>query len=641
MRQSGLRVSGFVLSLLFSVTNGLHLPPNAIDGSLLESYDYIVVGGGASGLVVASRLTEDPSVTVLVLEAGMLDNRAVNIVVPAYIGSDLGTSYDWMLDTTEQEGLNGQKVRLNQGKVVGGGTVLNGMVWTRSSVKDYDLWEDLNNDSSTQYSWRWPDMLPYFEKSETFTADVEASVADELSIHPDMDIHGEAGSVQVGYSNFLYEQDANFLNGMKQMGLPVLSEPNDGDQMGAFVAPSSIDALNQSRSDARVAYFDSVLDRTNLHVASEQRVTQILLASPAFSNTSTQQLQTAVGVEFANSATSARTNITCTKEVILAAGAIFSPTLLQISGIGPQDVLESLGIPVKIDLPGVGANLMDHGMIHPIYQYMNSSLLTSAKVTATDEAREAALDEYFTNRTGPMTAPMISTVAFPSMRYFADDWVELVQNATLSSGDATLPADTDPTVRQGYAAQRDLQLALLRDPTEGAVEFLGDSIGTMSIAMMQTLSRGTVRPQSANIFDLPAVDPRYCAEPLDCIMLARALLFNCALIQTPAMAELQPVVQEPYFCPANVSSSDQDVNERMLQLVKQHVVTEFHPSGSTSMLPLNLGGVVDTALKVYGTSNLRVVDAGIMPVIPGAHLQAVVYGVAERAADIIKEQAQG
>lgn len=274
-------------------------------------------------------------------------------------------------------------------------------------------------------------------------------------------------------------------------------------------------------------------------------------------------------------------------------------------------------------------------------------MLTSSKVTATDDARNAALDEYYTNRTGPMTAPMISSVAFPSMRYFADDWVELVQNATLRSGDSTLPADTDPTVRRGYAAQRDLQLALLRDPTEGAVEFLGDSIGTLSIAMMQTLSRGTVRPQSANVFDVPIVDPRYCAEPLDCIMLARALLFNCALIQTPAMAVLEPVVQEPYFCPetltavGNVSGIDRDdINDQMLQLVKEHVVTEFHPSGTTAMLPLDLGGVVDKALKVYGTSNLRVVDAGVMPVIPGAHLQGVVYGVAERAADIIKEQGQ-
>lgn len=269
-------------------------------------------------------------------------------------------------------------------------------------------------------------------------------------------------------------------------------------------------------------------------------------------------------------------------------------------------------------------------------------MLTSNKVIATNESKDAALDEYFTNRTGPMTAPMISTVAFPSMRYIADDWIELVQNATLSSGNLTLPADTDPTVLQGYLAQRAMQLQLLRDPTEGAVEILGDSNGQLSIAMMQTLSRGTVRPQSADIFDLPVVDPRYCSEPLDCILLARALLFNCALIETPAMAVLQPVAQAPYFCPETLSganaSSIAETNEEMLQLVKDHVVTEFHPSGTTAMLPLDLGGVVDTSLKVYGTSNLRVVDAGVMPVIPGAHLQAVVYVVAERASDIIKEE---
>lgn len=238
---------------------------------------------------------------------------------------------------------------------------------------------------------------------------------------------------------------------------------------------------------------------------------------------------------------------------------------------------------------------------------------------------------------------MISTVAFPSLSSFTDDWAKLIENATQLSAASTLPQGTDPTVSKGYLAQRAQQLALLRDSTEGAVEILADSNGQLSLAMMQTLSRGTVRPQSANIFDVPVVDPRYCADPLDCLVLARALLFNCALIRTSAMAELEPVAQEPYFCPEILSSasnaSSADTNERMLALVKQHLVTEFHPSGSTAMLPLALGGVVDTDLKVHGTSNLRVVDAGVMPVIPGAHLQAVVYGVAERAADIIKDGA--
>lgn len=234
---------------------------------------------------------------------------------------------------------------------------------------------------------------------------------------------------------------------------------------------------------------------------------------------------------------------------------------------------------------------------------------------------------------------MISTVAFPSLRYIADDWASLVQNASTLSTDA-LPSDTLPTVRAGYLAQRAQQLRLLRDPTEGAVELLADSIGELSLAMMRPLSRGTVRPRSASIFDLPVVDPRYCADELDCLVLARALLFNCALIATPAMQELEAVVQAPYFCPNATAGREEDTNARMLALVKEKLVTEFHPSGTTAMMPLELGGVVDTDLKVYGTSNVRVVDAGVMPVIIGAHLQAPVYAVAERAADIIKE-AQG
>ncbi|CAN8102961.1 unnamed protein product [Discula destructiva] len=646
MWQRGLAASSVALSLLPLVANGLYLPSNTANGSLLRSYDYIVVGGGPSGLVIANRLSEDASVTVLLLEVGTLDTEGYNVMVPAEIGRDVGSNYDWKLRTTEQEFLDGHTVSLNQGKVMGGSTVLNGMVWTRSSARDYDVWADLNDDQTSgetaKYSWRWADLLPYFQKSETFSAAVDPAASESLSIQPDASIHGDSGFVQVGYSHFFYEQYANFLNGMKQMGVPILSEPNNGTMDGAFVAPSSINDRNQSRSDGRVAYFDQVIERTNLHVATQQMVTRILLKQGI---TDYSRTQTAVGVEVASAAGTLR-NISCKQEVIMAAGAIFSPTLLQVSGIGPQDVLESLDIPVKIDLPGVGANLMDHGMIHPIYTYTNASVFTSSTVTASDDSRNAALEEYYTNRTGPLTAPMISTVAFPSMRHFADDWVQLLQTASSATANtAALPTDADATVRRGYLAQRAQQLRLLRDPTEGAVEILADSIGELSLAMMRPLSRGTVRPRSASIFDLPAVDPRYCADEFDCLVLARALRFNCALISTPAMAVLQPVVQAPYFCPPNASDAAQsadttDTDARMLALVKQKLVTEFHPSGTTAMLPQELGGVVDTDLKVYGTSNLRVVDAGVMPVVVGAHLQAVVYAVAERAADIIKEARQ-
>ena len=277
---------------------------------------------------------------------------------------------------------------------------------------------------------------------------------------------------------------------------------------------------------------------------------------------------------------------------------------------------------------------------------MNQSVFTALSVNASSASMAAASDEYYTNHSGPLTAPMISTIAFPAMKSFADDWAELIDDAEQRDINSTLPPDTPDAVRRGYSAQRKYQIPLLRDPTEGAVEILADSIGTLSVAMQRPLSRGTVRPSSSNMFDSPLVDPRYCSEPFDCLVLARALLFNCALINTRSMAELQPVVQDPYFCPNLTDDSNMteaarnDTNSRMLDLAKQNIATEFHPSGSTAMLPRDLGGVVDTDLRVYGTQNLRVVDAGVMPLVLGAHLQAAVYAIAERAADIIKGNAQ-
>lgn len=276
-------------------------------------------------------------------------------------------------------------------------------------------------------------------------------------------------------------------------------------------------------------------------------------------------------------------------------------------------------------------------------------MITARSIEADNASRAAALSEYEANRTGPLTAPLISTIAFPAMRHFADDWVELIDAAEGRGIDQTLPPGTPAPVRAGYLAQRRFQIPLLRNPTEGAVEILADSVGTLSVAMQRPLSRGTVRPASRDIFDSPPlVDPRYCSEPFDCLVLARALLFNCALVRTRAMAELQPLVQGPYFCPddlpppgpaANTNHTEQGnvTDARMLDLARRYLATEFHPSGSTAMLPLGLGGVVDTELRVYGTDGLRVVDAGVMPMVLGAHLQAAVYAIAERAADVISD----
>lgn len=277
----------------------------------------------------------------------------------------------------------------------------------------------------------------------------------------------------------------------------------------------------------------------------------------------------------------------------------------------------------------------------------NSSIFTSRDLTGA--AFDSALDTFVTNHTGtstslyyttktnkslgPLTAPLINTVAFPSLQYHASEWKPLLQHAQNQSSFTFLPLDTPPTVQSGYTRQKRLVLSHLARPDVGAYELLAASWGQMSIANQKPLSRGTVRPASASIFDGPVVDPRYCADPLDCKIIRLGLQLVQRLMRTEAMTPLQPVVEDP-----RLNSTDE---MELMAALKPLVGTEYHPSGTTSMMPLELGGVVDAELMVYGTCNLRVVDAGIMPLVPGAHIQAAVYAVAEKAADIIKAAAGG
>ncbi|KAH7202122.1 hypothetical protein DER44DRAFT_842185 [Fusarium oxysporum] len=340
----------------------------------------------------------------------------------------------------------------------------------------------------------------------------------------------------------------------KALGLPVIGDVNNGTAAGAMILPSSMQPDNQTRFDAREAHFNSASRRYHLHIATNQTVTQLVLDSNSAHNSSRRVM----GVEFAPRNKSKARSISCIREVIVSAGAIFTPTLLQVSGIGPSDVLKSLDILVKIDLPGVGCNLQDHPMVYANYYYRNESYFRSNEIA--DGVYDEAAEEYIRNR----TAPLINTIAFPSLRSATDDWKQFMNK---SSGDG-IPSNTPNS-------------------------------GQLTVAAQKTFSRVTVRPSSSSIFDLPKLDPRYCSDPIDCEIIVLGLQMNTKLIQTNAMKELMPEANR-------------------------------HPSGTAAMMPLELGGVADPELKVYGTCNLRIADASIMPLIPSAHLQASVYGIAEK-----------
>ncbi|KAI8215400.1 radical SAM superfamily protein [Colletotrichum sp. SAR 10_86] len=515
----------FALSLLLPYSSALHITNQTIDKFLLDEYDYVVVGGGLSGLVVANRLSENSDATVLVIEAGDLDRREGRVIIPGYIGRTPPSGYGQDVLTAPQTFLDGKTRDINQGKVVGGGSVVNGMCWTRGAAADFDAWEELGNDG-----WGWDGLLPYFKKVERYTTNVGQGIREEFNIKPNMSFHGTDGPINVAYPEHIYNTSSSVLQGLAEVGIHTSNDVNSGDPTGAMIVASSMSPTNQTRSDARTGYFDTANARSNFHVVTGHMATRLIVGLPG--SLTNQESRRIIGVEVSRS---------------------------------------------------------------------------------------------------PLTTPLINTVAFPALKHHANEWRTLLAHSKNQSFDF-LPLDTPSAVAAGYAKQKTLVLNHLAREDVGAYELLAASWGQISIANQKPLSRGTVRPSSSSVYDAPVVDPRYCADPLDCKIIRLGLQLTQKLMATDAMRPLLPVVDAKY------NSTDE---RELMTALKPLVGTEYHPSGTTSMLLKDLGGVVDSELMVYGTCNLRIVDAGIMPMIPGGHIQAAVYAVAEKAADIIKAAADG
>ncbi|KAG4440670.1 hypothetical protein IFR05_003868 [Cadophora sp. M221] len=622
------RATLVLLFALLKLAHSLHLDPRDLNAPFLPCYDYIIVGGGVSGLVVANRLTEDPNVTVLVLEAGDLDNYEDIILFPIEDGYGLGTKYDWNLWTVPQTYLDGAARPYDMGRGVGGGSLINGMCWTRGGRADYDAWAALGNEG-----WSWDDLLPYFKKSENYTDNVNADFSRELYIQPDVSTHGTDGYVHVSYPRYFYNQSHLFLDGLKELGIPILTDPNNGTAAGGMLIPDSISPDNQTRSSARLGYYDGFTDsRPNLHIASQQHVTRVLFnQQSAPENVKSRDYpsgQWISGVEFVTNGRLTLRNVTCSREVILAAGAVHTPQILELSGIGSEDVLNGFNIPIVINLPGVGNNFQDHPYVGVVYYYDNASYFNINMLNFNPTLLDQVSREYYANKTGPWTAGAINTVAFPSLPSISKNWTNMMADAANQVAAQHLMPGLDHTLITGYEAQKRILVALISRNDVGAYEILNDNVGLLAVAAMHTFSRGSVHIQSKNSFDQPAIDPRYCSNPLDCQIIVEGLLFNNRIVKTASMKVLDIAPYYPFFQDATP--------ETLMPAVQSGVRTEFHGTGTASMLPLELGGVVDTHLRVYGTKNLRIVDASIFPLVPAAHLQAPVYAVAEKAADIIK-----
>ncbi|RSL91813.1 hypothetical protein CEP51_000067 [Fusarium floridanum] len=501
---------------------------------ILPEYDYVVVGGGTSGLTVANRLSENPGVTVLVLEAGDFDANEDFLTIPGLAGGAVGTKYDWNRTYVATEAVNGRTLPAPLGKVVGGSTKLNQMTFNRGSSSDYDRWNELFTPPNKE-------------------------IAKEYNITFDPSVHGTSGYVHSSYSPFFWPTTKNLVRAVKELGIDIAFDHANGSPLGGYFNPHS---------------------------------------------------QNPVSV-----------TLRARKEVILAAGSVHTPQILQVSGIGDSALLSSINVTTIMDLPGVGQNFQEHALVK-VTNKLNAPLQRSNLSDATFAAK--VREEYEKYRKGPLTSPLGDFLVFMPLSNFSDASSGIYRQAINQDGTDFLPPDTPIQVIEGYKRQHKVLNDRLMSSKSAILEIIWDD-GEMLIGLQHPYSRGSIKATSPSTFDAPAADAALAKNPLDVAILAESIRFSRRLVNAAAMDILEPLEVVPG---AGVTS-----NEALEKFIRSTVSNFYHPAGSCKMGALEEGGVVDYELKVYGVEALRVVDASVMPLLPAAHTMATVYAIAEKASE--------
>ncbi|KAH9909618.1 hypothetical protein F4778DRAFT_6488 [Xylariomycetidae sp. FL2044] len=601
---------------------------------LRASYDYVIIGGGTAGLTVADRLTEDAETTVLVIENGGSSNStfvtwARNRV--SWTTEEPWTVYNVTIAPNEQ--LEGAKKQfgLPAGNLVGGSSAINGMQSVRATSDDYDRWGSFFGNES---EWSWEGMFPYFQKAIHYQPPVEMAVQQMPGMKFDTSYWGNSSRLYSGFPTFQwpgihYQWEA-------YASLPGVEVPVDSGagKPGVYWYPQLMDAYGSiNRSYARTGHYDG-LNRANYDLITWSHVSKILLdENNRATGASFRPFGTEPGTE--------ETTVVADKEVILSAGSLHSPQILQLSGIGPRALLESAGIAVKVEVPGVGQNFQDHNCLHTLIEFQNFTTRPnwSDDMVAEDPDFIAWAEMLWeTNRTGPYSTGMWHSAAWLPLSVATPDGFESLAakvDASIETAGDYLPADTHPTVIAGYQARLGALAGGMRSNNTiwYMHNFWGDRRTLDYFVLEHPLSQGHVNINVTAPEAEPIVDYRTYSNPVDFdVMLALARFHRATNLESPALQEIAPVELSPGL----EVTSDEDWIAYMRENTDP---TAIHPSGTCAMMPLELGGVVDEELRVYGVEGLRVVDASVMPVIVASNICQPVYAIAEKAADIIKRAA--
>ncbi|KAF8512330.1 alcohol oxidase [Gautieria morchelliformis] len=620
-----------LLTLVFAFS---HASANIITtAQLASSYDFVIAGGGVGGLVLASRLSEDQNTTVLVLEAGDTGDAVRNSIdIPgnAYYSSLLGTSYDWQYQTVPQANLKNRPIPWARGKVLGGSSAVNGMYLVRPSQLEVDSIAGLNANQSGASAWSWESLFLAMKKSETFTPP-STDIQQQGAIQYNLASHGTTGPLHYSYPGYILPIVGNWTATLDYIGIPPSPDSNGGAGWGGFIATSSINPSNWTRSYSRSAYIDPLPFRSNLAILPNATVTRLI-----FSNTTSGSAGLNVtAVEWAAGRGAATSRVGVNKEAIIAGGAIGSPQLLMHSGVGPKDVLDAAGVPVNVNLPGVGQHLQDHLSTQVVFK---TTAETAASIKGTSQSSNGT--------STPFLSFINSAIAYAnSTDLFGLDFPSQFQQeimANLSQSVGTLVPSQDSTVLEGYKAIYSTTAQKFLTSQVGQVELLfsltgtavgGDSSIAIQAALQHPFSQGRIYINSSDPFDYPVIDPQYFSHPADALLLREGLKLARKLGQTqPLNASISGEVSPGASV---VTDADWDA------WIPGQVGTEFHPGCTCAMLPQSQGGVVDANLKVYGLANVRVIDASVYPLQFAAHLQAPTYGLAEQGASIIRAQYNG
>ncbi len=545
-------------------------------------YDYIVCGAGTAGCLLANRLSADPSKRVLLVEAGGNDDYVWVHIPVGYLYCIGNPRTDWLYATDPDPGLNGRSLRYPRGKVLGGCSSINGMIYMRGQARDYDHWGTLGNPG-----WSWAECLPYFLRHEDFHKG-----ADAWHAAPGFDSSGErsGGEWRVEKQRLRWEILDAFAQAAQQAGIPATEDFNRGDNEG--VGYFEVNQRAGVRWNATKAFLRPVEQRDNLQVWTGAHIRRLLLERR-------DGTLRAAGIEVlphgGGEPILARVNEG--GEVILATGAIGTPQILQLSGIGPGALLHEHGIPVEHELAGVGANLQDHLQIRAVFQVEGVPTLNTLANSWWGKTRIGL--EYLFKRSGPMSMAPSQLGAF------------------------TKSDPSRPHANLEYHVQP-LSLDAFGQPLHAFAAF------TASVCNLNPSSRGAVRIRAPDSREAPSIAPNYLSTDEDRLIAAESLRLTRRIVAQPALSRYQP----REYKPGVQFQSDAE----LARLAGDIGTTIFHPVGTAKMGPASdPGAVVDARLRVHGVAGLRVADASVMPTITSGNTNSPTLMIAERAAQWIAE----